>query len=94
VHPGGINTNIVRNGRHFQDPSGNVELAAVAREFERVARTTPDEAARQIVGAVLRDRPRLLIGADATFIDWMQRLMPQRYDGLIAKALSRRAPAR
>ena len=93
VHPGGIKTNIVKNGRHFQDVRGNADAEAVAREFERVARTTPEEAARRIVHAILREKPRLLIGLDAVLIDRMQRLLPASYDGLIAKAVSRRAPA-
>lgn len=91
VHPGGIKTNIVRNGRQYQDPSGEAaDLGKMAREFEKTARTTPDEAARQIADAILHERPRLLIGADATLIDRMQRLMPESYDKLIAKALSMR----
>jgi NAD(P)-dependent dehydrogenase (short-subunit alcohol dehydrogenase family) len=90
VHPGGIKTNIVRNGRHFQDVRGNADAAAVAREFDRMARTSPEEAARQIVGAILRSKPRLLIGFDAILIDRMQRLLPASYDGLVAKAVSRR----
>jgi NADP-dependent 3-hydroxy acid dehydrogenase YdfG len=91
VHPGGIKTNIVRNGRHFQDASGNTDAAATAREFDRVARTTPEEAARQIVSAILRKKPRLLIGLDAILIDRMQRLLPASYDGLVEKAVSRRS---
>ncbi|MET0591531.1 MAG: SDR family NAD(P)-dependent oxidoreductase [Polyangiaceae bacterium] len=90
VHPGGIKTNIVRNGRHYQDPTGNANRDAVAREFEKVARTTADQAAEQIIKAILRERPRLLIGLDAVLIDRMQRLMPENYDRLIAKAISRR----
>jgi NAD(P)-dependent dehydrogenase (short-subunit alcohol dehydrogenase family) len=90
VHPGGIKTNIVRNGRHFQDVRGNADAAAVAREFDRMARTSPEEAARQIAGAILRSKPRLLIGFDAILIDRMQRLLPASYDGLVAKAVSRR----
>jgi NADP-dependent 3-hydroxy acid dehydrogenase YdfG len=92
VHPGGIKTNIVRNGRHFQDPTGNADAEAVAREFERVARTTPEVAAQKIVNAILQENPRLLIGLDAVLIDRMQRLLPASYDGLIAKAISRRSP--
>jgi NADP-dependent 3-hydroxy acid dehydrogenase YdfG len=93
VHPGGIRTNIVRNGRHFQDPTGNADREAVAREFDRLARTSAEEAARQIVDAILRPKPRLLIGFDAVVIDRMQRLLPASYDGLVAKAVSRRPPA-
>jgi NADP-dependent 3-hydroxy acid dehydrogenase YdfG len=90
VHPGGIKTNIVRNGRHFQDVRGNADAEAVAREFDRMARTSPEEAARKIVDAIFRAKPRLLIGFDAILIDRMQRLLPASYDGLVAKAVSRR----
>jgi NADP-dependent 3-hydroxy acid dehydrogenase YdfG len=90
VHPGGIKTNIVRNGRHFQDVAGNTDAAKVARDFDKVARTTPEEAARQIVHAILHQKPRLLIGLDAVLIDRMQRLLPASYDTLVAKAVARR----
>ncbi len=92
VHPGGIKTNIVKNGRHFADPSGKVaDLDTMAHDFEREARTTADEAGRQIVDAVLRERPRLLIGLDAVIIDRMQRMFPESYDKVIAKFLGLRA---
>jgi NADP-dependent 3-hydroxy acid dehydrogenase YdfG len=90
VHPGGIKTNIVRNGRHFQDVRGNADAAAVAREFDRMARTSPEKAAHQIIDAISRKKRRLLIGLDAILIDRMQRLLPASYDGLVAKAVSRR----
>ena len=93
VHPGGIKTNIVRNGRMLQDTAGGTDPEAVAREFDRIARTTADEAARQIVEAILREKPRLLIGMDAVLIDRMQRLLPASYDGLVAKAVTRRPSA-
>ena len=92
VHPGGIKTNIVKNGRHFADPSGKAaDLDTMARDFEREARTTADEAGRQIVDAILRERPRLLIGLDAVIIDRMQRMFPESYDKVIAKFLGLRA---
>ena len=92
VHPGGIKTNIVKNGRHFADPSGKAaDLDTMARDFEREARTTADEAGRQIVDAIVRERPRLLIGLDAVIIDRMQRMFPESYDKVIAKFLGLRA---
>ena len=93
VHPGGIKTNIVRNGRHFVDATGNSDAAATAREFDKVARTSPEEAARQIVRAILHLKPRLLIGLDAVLIDRMQRLLPASYDNLVARAVARRPAA-
>ncbi|MFO0696740.1 MAG: SDR family NAD(P)-dependent oxidoreductase [Polyangiales bacterium] len=88
VHPGGIKTGIVRNGRHYHSASGATDTKTLAKDFEKMARTTPDEAARQIVGAILKEKPRLLIGPDAYLIDRMQRLMPETYDKLLGKALA------
>jgi NAD(P)-dependent dehydrogenase (short-subunit alcohol dehydrogenase family) len=95
VHPGGIKTNIVLNGRQYQDTMGQATDAdTMAVEFERAARTTPDEAARQIVDAILNERPRLLIGPDARVIDSMQRMLPDSYDKFIATFIAKLAPFR
>lgn len=81
VHPGGIRTNIVRNGRHYTGADGKkTDTASLAKQFELAARTTPDEAAAVILDAVKHDRVRALIGADAYFIDRMQRMFPESYD--------------
>ncbi len=88
VHPGGIETNIVTNGRHYRDPTMRaVDPSELARAFKRVARTSPEEAARQICGAILAERPRLLIGRDAFVIDKLQRLLPDAYDRLVGSAM-------
>jgi NADP-dependent 3-hydroxy acid dehydrogenase YdfG len=87
VHPGGIQTNIVRKGRHYRDATGQTtDTNTAADEFAAVALTTADEAASAIVRAVLADRPRLLIGADARVIDLVARLFPAHYDGLVSAA--------
>lgn len=74
VHPGGIRTNIARSAR--VDPrsahlTGDVDPGAA---FERVARTTPERAARVICDAIIADRRRVLIGLDARLIDLASRL--------------------
>ena len=80
VHPGGVRTNIVRNGRNRMNPTGNaVDPEAFAREFEKVARTTPDRAARIIWRGALANAPRVLVGADARLIDLVARLFPAKY---------------
>jgi len=95
VHPGGIRTNIVRNGRHYRDPSGGAaDSEQLAADFATAARTTPDTAARLIVDAIIRERPRLLIGADACLIDGMQRLFPESYDKILATGLQLRSRPR
>jgi NAD(P)-dependent dehydrogenase (short-subunit alcohol dehydrogenase family) len=87
VHPGGIQTNIVRKGRHYRDATGQrTDTKTAADEFAAVALTTADEAASAIVRAILKDRPRLLIGADARVIDLVARLFPAHYDGFVSAA--------
>lgn len=74
VHPGGIKTNIVRNMRAGEN--NPFERPGIDREsgFDRVARTTPEQAAKEILGAVKANRRRALIGVDANVIDFLSRL--------------------
>lgn len=75
IHPGGIKTNIVRNGRFDEEleaESGGRQ--ANIDEFEKTALTTPDKAAQQILRAVRKNRRRALIGPDAIAFDAVSRL--------------------
>ncbi len=84
VHPGGIKTNIARNARMKTGKEWGIKDAAhAAADFEKLARTTPDEAATAIVGAILKDNRRLLIGADAVMIDLVQRFLPVSYQRIL-----------
>lgn len=88
VHPGGIKTDIVKRGRHYEDAMGNATDTRVAAiDFEKAARTTADEAARVILRGMLKNEPRILIGADAIAIDAMARLAPRRYDEIVDRAM-------
>jgi NADP-dependent 3-hydroxy acid dehydrogenase YdfG len=88
VHPGGIKTNIVRSGRHFQGPSGHaVDTDSFARKFELGALTTADEAARAIIKGILHNKPRVLIGSDARLLDLCARLAPGHYEKLSGVAM-------
>ena len=89
VHPGGIKTNIVRNARMYQDPQGVTDKALLVREFDKLARTTPEQAAETIVRGIERGSPRVLIGADAWLLDRLQRWMPVRYWRLIGAVMKR-----
>ena len=84
VHPGGIDTNIIRNGKHLQGADGNpTETASLARSFARSTSTTPDAAARIIWAGVLRNSPRVLIGPEAYAMDLVQRLLPAGYPAIL-----------
>jgi NAD(P)-dependent dehydrogenase (short-subunit alcohol dehydrogenase family) len=91
VHPGGVKTNIARNAR--VDPSVAATLShpdAAADEFDKMARTTPQSAARQILLGVTRDRRRVLVGPDAAVIDLVSRLPAAASQRLIEKRATRR----
>lgn len=72
VHPGGIRTNIVRSARIHESLSGDGRDNAAA--FDRVARTTPEKAARVILDGVEANKRRVLIGPDARAFDLLARL--------------------
>ena len=78
VHPGGIRTGIAKSSRvgAGTDPRKREQDAA---KFDFLARTTAERAADRIVSAVLRGETRILIGRDASQIDLIQRLLPDRY---------------
>jgi len=91
VHPGGVKTNIARNAR--VDPSVAATLShpdAAADEFDKMARTTPESAARQVLLGVTRDRRRVLVGPDAAVIDLVSRLPAAASQRLIEKRATRR----
>jgi NAD(P)-dependent dehydrogenase (short-subunit alcohol dehydrogenase family) len=79
VHPGGIRTNIVRLGRFHHTHDGVTEKDTMVAEFDRLARTSPEQAARVIADGMERRAPRVLIGPDAHLIETVQRLLPVRY---------------
>jgi NAD(P)-dependent dehydrogenase (short-subunit alcohol dehydrogenase family) len=79
VHPGGVNTNIVRRARFHVDDLGGVSHEQMQLDFARVARLSPEKAAEIIVRGVERGRGRVLVGSDARFVDLLQRLVPERY---------------
>lgn len=83
VHPGGIDTNIVRNAR-FSSPQ---ERDASAKRFAAYTKTSAAEAAQKIIRGIQKEKYRVLIGSDARQIDFIQRLFPTSYVKTIRKFL-------
>jgi butyryl-CoA dehydrogenase len=85
IHPGGIKTNIARNGRFDaatlsglgQDSDKLIEIS------ERAFRTTPEKAAKVILAAIQSDKRRAFIGADAQVFKVMAMLPPGVYQNAI-----------
>lgn len=83
VHPGGIRTNIARSSRVYESVGLGSTAEEVAVRFDRIARSTPEEAARQILNAVRRNRRRALVGPDAKLLDLTARLPAGLYQRLL-----------
>ena len=80
VHPGGVKTNIARNGRIHQDPRGEGRThEQIADDFEAITLTTPEKAAAIIHKGVDGGKARILIGPDAYLFDALTRITPTRY---------------
>lgn len=79
VHPGGIKTNIVMNGRIHASITGEQTQEQQAKNFQKMARTTPAQAASIIISNTLKGKRRILIGIDAKWTDRLQRCFPESY---------------
>jgi NAD(P)-dependent dehydrogenase (short-subunit alcohol dehydrogenase family) len=90
IHPGGIRTNIARNGRFDPDPAGRtVDADKAASDFDRFARTSPEKAAQLILGAIAKNKRRAMIGPDAHVFDAAARISPRLACWSIGKLAAR-----
>ncbi len=76
VHPGGIDTNIARNARFRKAANPSLDQEATVNMFGKVARTSPDKAARVIIAGMKKNRQCQLVGLDAHILDLLKRLFP------------------
>ena len=91
VHPGGIKTGIARHGR----TTPGHDSAAIDSYFsDKLARTTPEKAARIILDGALSGKARLLIGADAYAVHHLAKLTGSRYQDIVARIARKRRPPR
>ena len=67
---------------------GREEITA---EFERLARTTPERAARIILAGMRCNARRVLVNRDAWVIDRIQRWLPTGYQALLERVFRRDA---
>jgi short-subunit dehydrogenase len=78
VHPGGIATEIARNAR-ISEGEDHLELS---QTFDKLAHTTPEQAAKIIVKGIKKNKPRIMVGWDAHLIHILVRLLGIRYISL------------
>ncbi len=87
VHPGGIRTEVANSARLSQGIDPDEAKGSIA-EFNKLLKTSPEEAAEVIVQGVIKQKGRVLIGRDARMLDRIQRLFPQTYWKRIQKGQS------
>ena len=86
VHPGGINTNIVRNARFRKDPDGRGRThEQMVQEFAAITMTQPDKAAEIIHRGVEQGKARILVGPDAYVFDILTRVTPTHYYDVLSR---------
>jgi NADP-dependent 3-hydroxy acid dehydrogenase YdfG len=89
VHPGGIKTAIARNAGAVDGE----DAATLAAFFdEKLAKTTPEAAAKSILRAVAGNRPRAVVGLDAKLLDVLVRITGPGYQRIVARLATRVMP--
>ena len=81
IMPGGIATDIVKN-------SGVEESVDTTDASESSMKlTTPEEAASVILSGIEKNKPRIIVGKDAAFLDIFSRIAPLRAGKFISKMM-------
>ncbi|MEZ0051743.1 NADP-dependent 3-hydroxy acid dehydrogenase YdfG [Mycobacterium sp. MAA66] len=90
VHPGGVKTGIARNATAVE----GIDPKELAKTFDaKLAKTTPEQAAKIILEAVRKGQARVLVGPDAKLLDLIIRATGSgAYQDLFSRVTSRLMP--
>ncbi|MBN9620881.1 MAG: SDR family NAD(P)-dependent oxidoreductase [Actinobacteria bacterium] len=89
VHPGGIKTAIARNAGAVEGE----DAAQLAAFFDaKLAKTTPESAAKTILRSVTGNRPRSVVGLDAKILDALVRVTGPGYQRIVTLFARRTMP--
>jgi short-subunit dehydrogenase len=80
VHPGGVRTNNIKNRLWNLKKGEKRKIEEEIKRFHETSRTSAEDAAKVIIKGMLKNKPRILVGADAKLISAIARIMPARYD--------------
>ncbi|GCE02010.1 SDR family NAD(P)-dependent oxidoreductase [Embleya hyalina] len=85
AYPGGIRTSIVRNSRAAR----GTDRAEVVAVHDSLSKTSPEHAARVILGSVRKRRTRVCIGLDAKVMDLGTRLLGSAFEPVVHASIER-----
>ncbi|OBB61109.1 acetoin dehydrogenase [Mycobacterium sp. 852013-51886_SCH5428379] len=89
VHPGGIKTAIARNATAAE----GLEPEQLAKLFDKkLAKTSPETAAKVILDGVRKNKSRVLIGNDAKALDAVIRIVGPHYQRLFSRVTGKLLP--
>lgn len=83
AYPGGVRTQIMRQGRF----AAGEDAEAVSAQFDRIARTTPSAAAAAILRGVRKGKPQILVGADARLVAALLRVTGADYQRILPRIM-------
>lgn len=85
VHPGMVLTDIARKAR----AGGGRDVNQLAENFERLAKTSPEKAAKVILRGIRKNKAKILVGTDARIIDLLPRLLGSGYQHVITASMKK-----
>jgi len=88
VHPGGINTNIVKSSRMSSDANSE-KLKQKAVKFFETKTLPPSAVADAIVRAIEKNEARALVARETYVTDYLKRLFPVLTSEIVAKNYKR-----
>ncbi len=90
VHPGGINTNIVKSAR-FTHATGDKQKAKAVKFFEKKT-LPPSSVAQAIIRGIEKNEARVLVARETYITDYLKRAFPVLTSELLAKNYKRFMP--
>ncbi|MES2127474.1 MAG: SDR family oxidoreductase [Pseudomonadota bacterium] len=81
VHPGGIRTNIERQGRRAAKAGAAEE--GFTEQAARMLQTPPEVCAADILNGIERGARRIVTGKYSSTMHWLSRLLPNRYPSIL-----------
>ena len=90
VYPGGVATGIAEHSGARIPGAPEADAGGADADAKKMAAslTSPQDAAAAIIGGIERGSYRVVIGKDATMLDRLSRLAPQRATDLVAKKMA------
>lgn len=85
VHPGGVATNIVNKASLDALPAGIADKREFEKRFNKAAITSAEKAAQIILAGAAKRKRRVIVGRDAKFLSFVQRLFPVRYSAVLKR---------